>query len=139
MSERYKTIILLLLVFSWSPQAGFGKSQRAVVWKEFIAFEGQLVQEMDEEPRKKFYKLTNDLLPPITSNDAKYDVSPVVFCKYLSEEKTSYVLFLARGLLSIPGDSRGQAYVFDESGNIFWRNNFSLGRRDDFISANVIR
>ena len=139
MSERYKTIILLLLVFSWSPQAGFGKSQRAVVWKEFIAFEGQLVQEMDEEPRKKFYKLTNDLLPPITSNDAKYDVSPVVFCKYLSEEKTSYVLFLARGLLSIPGDSRGQAYVFDESGNILWTNNFSLGRRDDFISANVIR
>jgi hypothetical protein len=54
------------------------------------------------------------------------------------DEPARYVLIGADGLFMVPGDSRGNACVFDLQGNLLSYTEFSLGWRSSFQSVSLI-
>jgi hypothetical protein len=136
--------IVKIILISLLPLLGFIQpsqtdSQKVSAWNEFTAFAGKEFQEMDAESRQRLFQLVEIILPQSASNHINNMVAPKLLHKFESEGKIRYVLFSARGLFIIPGDSRGQAYIFDEQGKLLWTNNFSLGWRDEFLSAHLLK
>src|SRR5262249_45032609 len=131
---------LMILVFCCAypaTQIHTGKP-KAEVWQKILSLEGQDLTQLDNQTHGEVFHFLQsadpterDLPPPRVGKD----VPPFHSLRYIwkmekPDAPTRYIVVGASPLFIIPGDSRAEAFVFDEAGNLLSYSEFSLGWRE---------
>jgi hypothetical protein len=118
-----------------------------VLWNKLLSFENQELEKLDPSSYKGLLSLLKQIAPEWKQSapvlqlpDAKPPFHNLrYFWKLQNHESVArYLLIGADGLFVIPGDSRAEAFIFDENGRLLSYVEFSIGWRAQFTGVQLI-
>src|SRR5581483_8927396 len=144
-------LFTLIFLFAF-PQSRPDAIQRAAkpgadAWQRLLEFKDKDLHALGETSRKELVSILKSFSPRWDKQDPTFHeegaTPPFHTPRYLwklspPDTPARYVLFGADGLFIIPGDSRAEAYVFDENGTLLSYEEFSLGWRAQFEAVKLI-